>query len=204
MKLRQALAPVCAAAMLSGGSAAAAVRHATADPQPVQNFIVDPGDTSARVGATDAVTVVRSLDPRAGLYQIEIENTSDIGYINTFNWVPPAGMTITAVTSSEGGRCRLTNGIIGCTGGKKGIAPPICTCRTGGKLTVNFRATGNGPTWNGQWWTYYGIVGGYTQITSMTPVPYHIPSFLSPSVGADVPLCAKGQVSTTAKPCALA
>jgi hypothetical protein len=194
MKLGQAIGLLFAVAFLACGSASAA------DPQPVQN--IDPGDTGARVGATDAVTVVRSLDPRAGLYQIEVDNTSGIGYINTFNWVPPPGMTITAVTSSEGGRCHLANGMIGCTGAKKGIAPPICTCRTGGKMTVTFRASGNGPTWNGQWWTYYGVVGGYTQITSMTPVPYYIPSFLSPSaLEADVPLCAKGQVATKTKPC---
>jgi hypothetical protein len=192
VKLGQALVALGATALLFCGNTPAA------GPQPV-NLIVDPGDVGARIGATDAITVIRFLDPKAGLYQIEVDNTSDIGFINTFNWVPPAGMTITAVTSSEGGRCRLANGNIVCTGAKKGLAPPICTCRTGGKLMVNFKATGNGPTWNGQWWTYYGVVGGYTQITSVTPVPYHIPSYLPPYV--DLPLCAKGQAPTKAKPC---
>ena len=62
----------------------------------------DPGDTGTRSNQTDAVTVFRFLDPSIGKYQIEIENTSGIGFINTFTWNPPPGMTITAVTSTEG------------------------------------------------------------------------------------------------------
>src|SRR5205807_716064 len=129
--------------------------------------VADPGDTGARIGATDAVTIVRFLDPMRGLYQIEVDNTSGIGYINTFDWVPPPNMTITAITSTEGGRCSLQAGNISCVGGKKGIAPPKCTCLAGGKLTVNFTASGNGPVFNGQYWTYYGVVGSWTHITSM-------------------------------------
>ena len=164
--------------------------------------LADPGDTGGRVNATDAVTIIRFLDPTGHppKYQLEIENTSGIGYINTFNWVPPTNMTITAITSTEGGRCALISGHISCRGGQKGIAPPKCTCLAGGSMLVNFTATGNEPMFNGQYWTYYGIVGSYTQITSMTPVPYHIPSFL-PTTTADLPLCKKGQTSTPANPC---
>ena len=39
-------------------------------------------------------------------------------------------------------------------------------------------ATGDEPVFNGSWWIYHGLVGAYMQITSMTPVPYHIPSFI--------------------------
>jgi hypothetical protein len=164
--------------------------------------LADPGDTGGRVGATDAVTVIRFLDPQGHppKYQLEIDNTSSIGYINTFNWVPPANMTITAITSTEGGHCSLVSGNISCRGGKDGIAPPKCTCLSGGSMLVNFTATGNEPVFNGQYWTYFGIVGSYTQITSMTPVPYHIPSFL-PTTTADLPLCKKGQTSTPSNPC---
>jgi hypothetical protein len=164
--------------------------------------LADPGDVGGRVNATDAVTIIRFLDPMGSppKYQLEVENTSGIGYINTFNWVPPASMTITAITSSEGGRCILTNGHIACKGGQKGIAPPKCTCLAGGTMLINFTATGNEPKFNGQFWTYYGVVGSYTQITSMTPVPYHIPSFL-PETTADVALCKKGQKSTAKNPC---
>jgi hypothetical protein len=161
--------------------------------------IADPGDTGARIGATDAVTIIRFLDPMKGLYQLEIDNTSGIGYINTFDWVPPPNMTITAITSTEGGHCALNNGNISCVGGKKGIAPPKCTCLAGGSMTVNFTASGNSPVFNGQYWTYYGVVGSWTHITSMTPVPYHIPSFLTP--GVDLPICKAGQQSTGTNPC---
>jgi hypothetical protein len=109
-------------------------------------------------------------------------------------------MTITAITSTEGGHCSLVSGNISCRGGKDGIAPPKCTCLSGGSMTINFTATGNEPVFNGQYWTYFGIIGSYTQITSMTPVPYHIPSFL-PTTTADLPLCKKGQTSTPTNPC---
>jgi hypothetical protein len=161
--------------------------------------VADPGDVGARIGATDSVTIVRFLDPMRGLYQIEIENTSGIGYINTFNWVPPPNMTITAITSSEGGTCTIQSGAIACSGGKHGIPPPKCTCLAGGSMTVNFTATGNSPIYNGQYWTYFGVVGSWTHITSMTPVPYHIPSFLTP--GVDLPVCKPGQTSTGLSPC---
>ena len=196
---RSATNPICKTGQIA--TAAKPCRAApisTADLVPIQ----DPGDTGVRVGATDAVTIIRYLDPFQGKYQIEVENTSGIGYINTFNWVPPNQMTITAITSSEGGICNLTNNTISCVGGKNGIAPPVCTCLHGGIMTVNFTATGNLPHFNGSWWTYYGMVGGYLKITSMTPVPYHIPSFLAPQ--QDIPLCSKGQTSTQATPCATA
>jgi hypothetical protein len=166
--------------------------------------VADPGDTGARIGATDADTVVHFLDPMRGLYQIEVFNTSGIGYINTFDWVPPPGMTVTAITSTSGGHCAIDGaGAISCTAGGKGIAPPKCTCLAGGSLTVNFTASGNAPVYNGQYWTYYGVVGDWTHITSMTPVPYHIPSFLTP--GVDLPICGSkvhpSEKSTGLDPC---
>ena len=38
-------------------------------------------------GSADAVTVVRWIAP--GTYQLDVQNTSGIGYINQFTWVPP-------------------------------------------------------------------------------------------------------------------
>jgi hypothetical protein len=145
-------------------------------------------------GSADAVTVVTWLSP--GKYMLDVQNTSGIGFINQFTWVPPLGLTITAVTSSEGGRCSLVGGNIQCNGK---VAPPTCTCRAGGELTVNFTATGLEPTFANGYWTYHGFSGDYLQIQQMTPVPYHIPSFLP--TGADLPLCKKGQTSTKANPC---
>jgi hypothetical protein len=207
---RTTATPVCKAGQVSTkAKPCTKAKATTAAPQAAKALtqdelaaLADPGDTGGRVNATDAVTIIRFLDPTGHppKYQLEIENTSGIGYINTFNWVPPANMTITAITSTSGGRCALVSGHIACKGGEKGIAPPKCTCLAGGVMVVNFTATGNEPTFNGQYWTYYGIVGSYTQITSMTPVPYHIPSFL-PTTAADLPLCKKGQTSTAANPC---
>ena len=145
-------------------------------------------------GAADAVSVVRWVSP--GTYELDVQNTSGIGYINQFTWVPPANLTVTGVKSSEGGRCTLVGGNIQCNGK---VAPPVCTCLPGGDLVVTFTATGLDPTFANGYWTYHGIVGAYLQIQQMTPVPYHIPSAL-PS-GADLPLCKKGQKSTKANPC---
>jgi hypothetical protein len=133
----------------------------------------------------DAVTIVRSVDPAAGGYQLEVENTSGIGYINHFTWTPPKTMTITRITSSHGGRCTLVPNpdastdtpMIACSGAGAGIKPPTCLCSAGGTLLVDFNATTTTPpTYNGHYWTHYGIVGSYTTLTTMTPVPYTIPS----------------------------
>src|SRR5262245_4929317 len=176
----------------------------------VVSSMPDPGNVAPRHDDSDSKTIFRFLDPAAGKYQIEVDNTSGIGYINSFNWVPPAGMTITRITSTEGGHCTLVanpvpgggSPMIACVGGKKGIAPPKCTCLSGGQMLVNFTATSDHtPSFNGKYWTYYGVVGSYTKITAMTPVPYHIPSVLPSNPGEDLPLCKKGQVSTKRNPC---
>jgi hypothetical protein len=172
------------AVMLSIGAQAAggATLAQTADPNTLGK------------GAADAVAVVRWLSP--GLYQLDVQNTSGIGYINQFTWTPPPALTITAITSSEGGKCTLVGGNIQCNGK---VSPPTCTCLAGGDLTVNFTAKGLEPTFANGYWTYYGIVGAYLQIQQMTPVPYHIPSTLP--TGADLPLCKKGQKTSKSNPC---
>jgi hypothetical protein len=153
---------------------------------------VDPNTLGK--GAADAVTVVRWISP--GVYQLDVQNTSGIGYINQFTWVPPANLTITGIMSSEGGKCIVVGGSIQCNGK---VAPPVCTCLAGGDLVVTFSAKGLDPTFANGYWTYYGIVGAYLQIQQMTPVPYHIPSALP--TGADLPVCKKGQKPTKSNPC---
>jgi hypothetical protein len=138
---------------------------------------------------TDVVTVVRALALRTGKYQVEVENTSAIGYINTFTWAPSDAITVTSITSSHGGSCHIANNSIICTASKKGIAPPSCTCRAGGALEVNFTATGNGPTFNGRWWTYYGFTNT-TDVNQMTKVPGHVPSYVP--TGPAPPPCDPG------------
>ncbi len=170
---------------LGGHAATAAIRSAAAEP-------ANP-NTLGR-GSGDAVVIVRWLGPNA--YQLDVQNTSGIGFINQFVWTPPLGMTVTAVTSSEGGKCSLVGGNIECNGNMR---PPACTCLAGGELTVNFTAAGLQPTYANGYWTYYGIVGATLQITQMTPVPYHIPSSLN--LISDLPLCKKGHKSTKLNPC---
>ena len=184
LPLRQAgLVTLVGAMLVLGAQAAgAATKVAAADPNTLGK------------GAADAVTVVSWVSP--GKYELDVQNTSGIGYINQFTWVPPASLTVTAITSSEGGKCSLVGGSIQCNGK---IAPPNCTCLPGGDLTVTFTAKGLEPTFANGYWTYYGIVGAYLQIQQMTPVPYHIPSALPQ--GADLPLCKKGQKPTKSTPC---
>jgi hypothetical protein len=183
--LRRAFVIVFAALTLLVGvqDASASIRASFADPNTLGK------------GSADAVTTLRWVSP--GVYQLDVQNTSGIGYINQFTWVPPLNLTVTAITSSEGGRCTLVGGSIQCNGK---VAPPKCTCMAGGDLVVTFTARGLEPQMINGVMTYYGMVGAYLQIQQMTPVPYHIPSAL-PTVGLDLPLCQKGQKSTKLHPC---
>jgi hypothetical protein len=123
-----------------------------------------------------AVAVVHWLSP--GLYQLDLQSTSGVGRIDQFDWVPPTRLTITAVTSSEGGRCTVIGGQIQC---RTHLAPPSCTCRGGGVMSVNFTATGLDPTFANGNWTSYGIVGAAVQIQQVTPVPNDSPSSIPTS-----------------------
>jgi hypothetical protein len=154
--------------------------------------------TAPAAVASDVTTVIRTVAPLEGKYEVEFENTSRLGYITSVSFVPPAQMKITAVTATTGGKCRIDDNVIRCFAAKKGIAPPRCACRAGGSLIVDFTAKGNLPTFNGKYWQYYGI-GGETHVTSMMPVAYYIP--LVPGPGADAPLCEPGTQPTQAHPC---
>jgi hypothetical protein len=136
-----------------------------------------------RVDEAYAMTI-RVLDDSAGKYQVEIENTNPVKFVASFNWTPPTGMTVTAVTSSIGGKCRLTtDGIVVCTG-LAGPAGSVTT--TGGSIIVDFIATGRQPTWTGSYWIHYGVIGSVQ---------------VQQSTFSDLPLCKKGQKSSTAHPC---
>lgn len=156
----------------------------------------DP-DQGAKQG-NDAVVVVRQLPH--GHYELLVQNTSGIGWIDSFQWVPPAGMRVTAITKSSLGKCSVAAGAISCTAK---LQPPKCTCRPGGSMTIDFTASGRDPTTLDGHPLTLGVVGSYLRIGKMTPVPYHIPSWIG-GVGndrADVPVCKAGQKSTKAHPC---
>ncbi len=125
-------------------------------------------------------------------YQVEVQNTNSTAFIKSFDWSPPSGLTVTAVTGAQGGTCKLDGaGGISCTG--KAL-PATCEGCVGASMSVNFTATGREPTFANGYWTYYGVVGG-VQITGTIPVQ-------KPSSFNDEPLCKKGQKSTKAQPCA--
>lgn len=135
---------------------------------------------------TYAVTVTQ-VDNH-GKWEIAVYNTNPKGFISTFWWIPPIGMTVNAVTSVKGGTCVLAKQVINCKGN---IAPPSCNTCIGDKLTADFNATGDTGTFvntsYGGYWIHYGV-RGFVYITSVTPF-------------SDLAKCKQGQVSTKAKPC---
>jgi hypothetical protein len=153
---------------------------------------------AAFASGPDATTVVRYVDLKHGQYQLEVENTSGLGYITSFTWDSPGQLQLTAISNVTGGRCHIADNQIQCTGAKHGIAPPSCTCRAGGHMVVNFTATGNAPKFNGRYWTYYGVESD-TVITGMTPVETPIPSWMGGE--QDLPLCSPGTQPGPDNPC---
>jgi len=187
---------LCSALALSGSALASskaapkptAISHA-ASPTPI-----DPDLTGK--SSADAAWSLQWLGN--GKYQLLVQSTSGVGFIDSFDWVAGPGFTITSVTSSSQGKCALVGDAISCTGSLK---PPKCTCLPGGSMTIKFTATGDTASDPKGTQEAYGEVGSYIAIKTVTPVPYHIPSSLNTS-SADVPLCKAGQKSTKAKPCA--
>jgi hypothetical protein len=150
----------------------------------------DEGDRSG----SDVTTSVRELGNNR--YQIIVQNFSDAGFINSF-WWKAKDMRITAVTGSSSGSCHVFDSTtLQCTG--LAIRPPKCTCLAGGSATVDFVARPVNAKTAG---ISYGVQGSKLRIGEVTPVPYHIPSYLGSEQNADLPLCAKGQASSKAKPC---
>jgi hypothetical protein len=127
------------------------------------------------VNNTDATAILRPLGQ--GKYELEIQNTSRIGYINSFQWTPPPKMKILAVTSSSRGRCTVNPaGGIACA---TSLPPPKCLCRpSGGSITIDFTTPPTvvlkiqGHTVNP------GILGARLQIVAMTPIHYLVAATL--------------------------
>jgi len=134
------------------------------------------------------VMVVRILS--TDHYQVEVQNTDSHSFIKSFDWSPPGGLTVTAVTGSQGGTCKLDGlGGISCSG--KAL-PSTCDGCVGSSMVVNFTAKGLEPTFANGFWTYYGVVGG-VQVTGTIPIQK--PTF------SDLPTCAKGKKSTPSHLC---
>jgi hypothetical protein len=119
------------------------------------------------LSGSDTNVVFRYLN---GSYQLQVLNTSGIGYLNGFAWEPSAGWKVTKIKSSTGASCTLTAaGKILCKGSVK---PPTCLCTDdGGSVEITFTASPttkkSGYLFGGEPWQF--------KITKMTPVPYIIP-----------------------------
>jgi hypothetical protein len=119
------------------------------------------------VSGTDTNLVFRYLN---GSYQLQVLNTSGIGYLNGFTWEPSAGWSVTGIKSASGAECSVTKaGKIHCAGS---VHPPTCLCGAdGGVVSVTFTAS---PTKKNAGYLFGGAPWQF-KITKMTPVPYIIP-----------------------------
>jgi hypothetical protein len=119
------------------------------------------------LSGSDTNVIFRYLN---GSYQLQVLNTSGIGYLNGFQWEPSAGWKVTGIKSASGAACSLTAaGKISCRGS---VHPPSCLCSDdGGSVTINFTAASTGKKsgylFGGSPWQF--------KVTKMTPVPYIIP-----------------------------
>jgi hypothetical protein len=156
---------------------------------------VDPDELPE--AGSDTNTVVRRL--RNNHYELTVTNTSDIGFINSFTWLPPSQVTITAVTDSSSGNCQLSSNNITCD--RLTIRPPKCTCEPGGTVTVHFVATTAQASLKHEHGEAGALVGSSLRLGVMTVVPYVIPSYPGAEPMLDLPLCTKRQQSTEANPC---
>jgi hypothetical protein len=173
-------------------------------PNPLAPPKIDP-DTMIRSG-TDVQTVLTKLP--GNRYLLRVVNTSGIGWINSFHWYPPGGLTLGTVTKSTTGTCQVT----GTTGASVGgnlfpgavlnpeincanihLKPPTCTCvGNGGALYIYFTVEPGSYT--------KGLMAGSVRITAGTPVLKIIPSAQQ---NPDLAYCATGQTSTAKHPCAV-
>jgi hypothetical protein len=119
------------------------------------------------VSGADTNIVFRYLN---GAYQLQVLNTSGIGYLNGFTWQPSPGWSVTHIKSVSGADCAVTKaGKISCTGS---VHPPTCLCGDdGGVVSVTFTAT---PTKKKAGYLFGGSPWQF-KVTKMTPVPYIIP-----------------------------
>ena len=119
------------------------------------------------VSGSDTNVIFRYLK---GSYQLQVLNTSGIGYLNGFTWTPSPGWTVTRIKTSTGAACSRTSaGKITCTGT---VNPPSCLCTgDGGIVSVEFTAA---PTKKKAGYLFGGGPAQF-KVTKMTPVPYLIP-----------------------------
>jgi hypothetical protein len=124
-----------------------------------------------KVYGSDDSTVLRPLG--GDRFELYVENTSGIGFINSFTWSPPTRWKIKAITKASGASCSLSAGLVHCVGS---VRPPECLCSgSGGNVTLDLvidaktKGTMSGKP------ILYGAEGAFLQLTKMTPLPFLIP-----------------------------
>jgi hypothetical protein len=119
------------------------------------------------ISGSDTNVVFRYLN---GSYELQVLNTSGIGYLDGFTWAPSPGWTVTKIKNATGANCSLTRaGKITCAGS---VHPPSCLCGAdGGTVTIQFTAA---PTKKNAGYLFGGSAAQF-KVTKMTPVPYLIP-----------------------------
>lgn len=142
-----------------------------ADPRHV--FELRSNGTSYPVvaGGADSITTLRLIQGHS--YKLTVLNTSGVGYIHTFTWVPPGGWQVGSLSSVSGAQCKVAAGDLSCVGL---VNPPTCLCSgDGGKVVVDLTIRGTTQSTLDGHPVYYGNEGEVTKLTSMIPVPFLIP-----------------------------
>jgi hypothetical protein len=145
----------------------------------VAGALVSDPESSSQTNLTTSVSQL----PGAHRYKITVTNTSNIGYIDSFQWYPPTGVRILQVLGSSQGNCGLA-GLTGFGGDQfktvllypsvsceqVKLKPPSCTCLgDGGAVDISFVAD---RTMGGT---------GWARMISATLVLKPIPSYAQPS-----------------------
>jgi hypothetical protein len=119
------------------------------------------------VSGSDTNIIFRYLN---GSYELDVLNTSGIGYLNGFTWTPSPGWKVTNIKKVSGASCsRTPAGKISCHGV---VNPPSCLCNgDGGMAVIKFTAA---PTKKNAGYLFGGSPAQF-KVTKMTPVPYLIP-----------------------------
>jgi hypothetical protein len=142
-------------------------------------------------GVQNNLTTALSQLAGPNRYRITVTNTSNIGFIDAFQWYPPTGIHIVKVLGSSAGHCELS-GLTGFGGNQfqtvllypnisceqVGLKPPSCTCQgDGGAVDVSFLA--DKPM----------SATGTSRMISARLVLHPIPSYEQPTtVPSNVPL----------------
>lgn len=191
------LGVVVAALVVPAGDSGASALPTTGEYAPISvsrpklhvlagSLVSDP-----EAGVQNNLTTNLSQLPGANRYRITVANTSNIGFIDAFQWYPPTGIHIVKVLGSSAGHCELS-GLTGFGGNQfstvllypnisceqVGLKPPSCTCQgDGGTVDVLF-ATDRSMS-----------ATGTARMISARVVLHPIPSYLQPqTVPSNVPL----------------